>query len=60
MTESKVHLAHSLPFNQNKSRNTPTMQVLLQRLEVFYIKSDKDLFDNISFLAIKCDKIDYL
>lgn len=58
MTESKGHIAHSLPFNQNKSQNTPTMQVLLWRLKVFYIRSDKDLFDNISFLAIKCDKTD--
>lgn len=34
--------------------------MLLGRLEVFYIRSDKDLFNNISFLAIKCDKIDLL
>lgn len=60
MTESRVHLTHSPPFNQNKSQNTPSMQVLLRRLKVFYIRSDKDLFDNISFLAIKYDKTDLL
>lgn len=60
MSECKVSLAHSFPFNQNKSQNTPTTKTLLGRLEVFYIRSDKDLFDNISFLAIKCNKIDLL
>lgn len=58
MSECKVQLAHSFLLNQNKSQNTPIMKMLLQRLKVFYIRSDKDLFDNISFSAIKCDKID--
>lgn len=60
MTESKVHLAHSVPFNQNKSLSTLTIQVLLGGLKVFYIRSDKDLFDSISFLAIKYYKTDLL
>lgn len=53
MRECKVCLAHSFPFNQNKSQNTPTMKMLLRRLKVFYIRWDKDLSDNVSFLAMK-------